>query len=155
MNRILLIVCLPLFCLLFSCERSKKPTDDGLNSDLVKNPITASSRDTSKKIPIFKFYEETFDFGHIKEGQKVHHTFKFKNVGNADLVISNAHGSCGCTIPEYASKPVAPNEEGSIEVTFNSQGKLGANHKTVTLIANTIPNTKILSITGDVKAEDK
>ncbi len=153
MNKIILILLMPLLIVLASCEHSKKPKDETLDTDMVSNPATAASKDSVKNIPIFKFAEESFDFGRIKEGQKVHHTFKFKNVGTTDLVISNAHASCGCTIPTYSSKPVAPNEDGIIEVTFNSTGKSGSNHKTVTVIANTIPNSHTLTITGDVKAE--
>ena len=155
MKRIVFLFSFILIMVSVSCQKSKKAKDDSLNPDLVNNPISATSADTSKKLPIFKFAEEAFDFGRIKEGQKVHHTFKFKNVGNADLIISNAHGSCGCTIPEYSSKPVPPNGEGEIELTFNSTGKAGANHKTVTLMANTMPNTHILNIMGEVKAEGK
>ena len=154
MKRIVLIVMTPLIVMLFACEHSKKVKDNTLDSDIVNNPVTANNTDTSKKFPIFKFVEESFNFGNIKEGQKVHHTFKFKNVGNADLIISNAHGSCGCTIPTFSSAPVAPNDEGMIEVTFNSEGKSGDNRKTVTIISNTVPNSHVLEIKGYVKAKD-
>jgi hypothetical protein len=154
MKRIVLIVMTPLIVMLFACEHSKKVKDNTLDSDIVNNPVTANNADTSKKFPIFKFVEESFNFGNIKEGQKVHHTFKFKNVGNADLIISNAHGSCGCTIPTFSSAPVAPNDEGMIEVTFNSEGKSGDNRKTVTIISNTVPNSHVLEIKGYVKAKD-
>ena len=153
MKRIVLILFSPLLMMLFACEHSKKVKDDSLDPGIVNNPVTANNTDTSKKFPIFKFSEESFDFGTIKEGQKVHHTFKFRNVGNANLIISNAHGSCGCTIPTFSSAPVAPNEEGVIEVTFNSEGKSGENRKTVTIISNTIPNSHVLEIKGFVKAK--
>jgi hypothetical protein len=154
MKRTLLIVIAPLIMMLFACEHSKKVKDNSLDPDIVNNPVTANNTDTSKKFPVFKFYEESFDFGRILEGQKVHHTFKFKNIGNENLIISNAHGSCGCTIPTFSSAPVAPNEEGMIEVTFNSQGKSGDNRKTVTIISNTIPNSHVLEIKGYVKPKD-
>ncbi len=152
--KIIRLVIIMLFAMeIIACQPTKKAKDDSIDSDLVKNPATADSKDTSRKLPIFKFYEESFDFGRIREGQKVHHTFKFKNVGNSDLIISNAHGSCGCTIPTYSEKPVLPNEEGAIEVSFNSTGKEGVNRKTVTIYANTIPNTHVLTISGEVKPE--
>jgi len=142
---------IPIFAfLLIACKQKPKSKEDGINSDIVNNPNSANSKDSNKNVPIFKFNEESFSFGTIKEGAKVHHTFKFKNVGNADLVISNAHGSCGCTIPAYSSKPVPPGGDGEIEVSFNSSGKGGVQDKTVTIIANTIPNSHTIHIMGEV-----
>ena len=74
--------------------------------------------------------------------------YKFKNTGNADLVISDAKGSCGCTVPEYPKAPIKPGEEGNIKVTFDSSGKGGRQNKSVTVITNAIPNTKVLTVTG-------
>ena len=79
-------------------------------------------------------------------------TFRFKNVGQSNLIISSAQGSCGCTVPEWPKEPIAPGAEGKIEVTFNSTGKQGLQNKTVTLVANTIPNTKVIVIKGEVLA---
>jgi len=42
------------------------------------------------KYPVMTFEETEYDFGDIKQGDKVEHTFKFKNTGEADLLISNA-----------------------------------------------------------------
>ena len=143
-----------MFALLMSCNQKPKSKEEGLNSDIVNNPNSANSKDSNKNVPIFKFSEESYNFGTIKEGAKVHHTFKFINVGNAELVISNAHGSCGCTIPTYSEKPVPPGGDGEIEVSFNSSGKGGVQDKTVTIIANTIPNSHTIHIMGEV-AENK
>ena len=140
--------------LLIACNQKPKTKEDGIDSDIVNNPNSANGKDDNKNVPIFKFSEESFNFGTIKEGAKVHHTFKFKNVGNAPLVISNAHGSCGCTIPTFSEKPVPAGGDGEIEVSFNSAGKGGVNDKTVTIIANTIPNSHTIHIMGDV-AENK
>jgi len=128
-----------------------------LPTDLINNPATAST-DSSKnksKVPAFRFEVETHDFGSIMQGDKVSYAFKFTNTGNADLLISEAHASCGCTVPDYPKTPVAPGKEGVINVTFNSQGKSGMQHKEVTIVANTIPNTKVLVITGEVMESKK
>ena len=66
------------------------------------------------------------------------------------MLISSAHGSCGCTVAEYPEKPIAPGEEAVIKVKFDSNGKQGKQHKTVTLVANTVPNTKVLTLKGEV-----
>ncbi|CAA6820463.1 MAG: FIG00648832: hypothetical protein [uncultured Aureispira sp.] len=96
------------------------------------------------------FAENEFDFGTLEEGEKVEHVFKFENTSANPLTISNARGSCGCTVPEWPREPIAPGESGEIKVKFDSKGKKGVQRKTVTIVANTIPQNTILTITSDV-----
>jgi hypothetical protein len=117
---------------------------------LVNNPATASGNDTDADLPAFEFAETTFDFGSLTSGATVTHEYRFKNTGSTDLLIAEAHGSCGCTVPEYPKTPVAPGDEGVIKVTFNSAGMSGQIAKTITILANTIPSTKVLTISGEV-----
>jgi hypothetical protein len=99
-------------------------------------------------------YEHTdFDFGTVKEGEKVKHTFKFKNTGSEPLIISNAKGSCGCTVPKWPSEPVAPGATSQIDVEFDSKGKPGKQTKRVTVNANTVPAQMFLNITGNVEKD--
>lgn len=105
---------------------------------------------TSASLPVFNFEKESHDFGAMNEGEVGTTEFKFTNEGEVPLIISSAQGSCGCTVPEYSNDPIAPGEEGTITVRFNSQGKPGNQTKTVTLSANTVPNTKVLTITAQV-----
>ncbi len=107
--------------------------------------------------PVFDFVEESFDFGKIKEGEIVEHDFIFENSGDALLIITNAQGSCGCTVPKWPREPIAPGKESLIKVSFNSSGKTGNQSKTITLSANTVPNTKVLKISATVqpKTESK
>ncbi|MFI5149627.1 MAG: DUF1573 domain-containing protein [Bacteroidia bacterium] len=100
--------------------------------------------------PVMKFETESHDFGKITEGEHVKYGFKFKNTGKSELIISDAQGSCGCTKPEYPNKPVAPGEEAVLWVGFNSEGKHGMQEKTVTIVANTIPRTKTITIKTQV-----
>lgn len=100
------------------------------------------------------FEEEVFDFGSITQGEKVTHTFKFQNSGDADLVIVSAKGSCGCTVPEWPKEPIPAGGEGVINVVFNSEGKSGKQHKRVTVVANTEPATTAVALKGDVIAPE-
>ena len=59
----------------------------------------------------------------------------FKNTGKTPLVISNAKGSCGCTVPEWPKEPVAPGATAELLVKFNSKGKPNQQQKTVTITA--------------------
>jgi hypothetical protein len=96
--------------------------------------------------PAFKWAEETFDFGTIKEGEIAEHTFKFTNVGEAPLIISNASASCGCTVPSYSKDPIPVGGTGEILVKFNSSNKPGVQNKTVSITANTNPKLSRLNI---------
>lgn len=129
----------------------KLPTGENkLSPDIVDNPATANGKADSSNVPEFYFAESTHHFGEIKEGEKVSHIFKFKNTGGSQLVITQVTGSCGCTVPEYSKNPVQPGDEGEIKVTFDSNGKSGMESKSVTVLANTIPATKVLTISAEV-----
>ncbi len=96
------------------------------------------------------FTETEFNFGKVKAGEKVQHDYVFKNTGKEPLVISNAKGSCGCTVPEWPKEPIAPGASGKIKVEFDSKGKSGPQTKQVTITANTDPVQSIIYIKGDV-----
>jgi len=102
-------------------------------------------------VATMEFTETEHDFGEINEGDKVENYFTFKNTGVKDLVIVKATGSCGCTVPEYPKTPVKPGEEGKIKVSFNSAGKEGMQHKTVTITANTKKANEVITIKATVK----
>ena len=75
---------------------------------------------------------------HIPEGQKLQVTLSiFANSGSNPLIIENVHASCGCTVAEQPEEPVLPGKEGVIKAAFSSEGRLGENHKTLYVIANT------------------
>ena len=103
------------------------------------------------KSTTIKFTETSYSWGSVNEGDKMTHVFKFKNAGTNDLIISDAHGSCGCTVPEWPKEPIKPGKSGEIKVVFDSKGKPGEQQKTVTLTANTDPANTVLTIKGAVK----
>lgn len=137
--------------LLLSCGGGKNNT---VSTDLVSNSQTANG-EISDKVAGFKFTETVYDFGEAIEGQVIEHVYHFKNTGENDLIIFDAKGSCGCTVPEYPKAPIKPGSEGEIRVKFDTNGKKERQEKTVTLTANTQPNITTLTIKGYVKASDK
>jgi len=96
------------------------------------------------------YKEQKVDLGTHAEGTKVKHTFEFQNTGNEPLIIYSAQGSCGCTVPKYPKDPIAPGAKGKIDVEFDSNGRPGANTKTVTVNANTVPATTELTFTVSI-----
>ena len=120
------------------------------NSSLTNNPATADTPLNPDEAAVMQFEEQSFDFGSIKEGEKVEHVFKFKNTGKNPLIIQSARGSCGCTVPEYPREPIPPGGTGQMLVKFDSEGKKGNQEKHVTITANTIPAESRISIKAAV-----
>jgi Protein of unknown function (DUF1573) len=112
--------------------------------------LDLSERDKKAKTRI-TYTKTEVDLGTVTEGEKVKHTFEFKNTGNAPLIIYSAYGSCGCTVPKFSREPIAPGAKGEINVEFDSEGRTGANTKTVTVNANTVPAATTLTFTVQVK----
>jgi Protein of unknown function (DUF1573) len=106
----------------------------------------------NKNAPEIKFEIETYDFGTIKQGDKVTHDFEFLNTGKEPLIITEAHGSCGCTVPQWPKEPLAKGSKGTIHVEFNSTGKMGMQDKTVTITSNAKSGQKVLHLKGNVEA---
>lgn len=146
MQRLLYLLVFAALLLMSSCSNDSKT----ITTELVNNPNTASGKSDLSSLPAFDFVSEDHDFGRISEGEKVSYTFKFKNSGKSDLIISDAKATCGCTVADYPKTPIKPGEESGIAVSFDSEGKKGIQNKTVTLVANTQPNTKVLTIKAEV-----
>ena len=89
-----------------------------------------------KKGAVLSFKEKSIDFGSIKQGDKVEHTFVFQNTGDTPLVISNVAVTCGCTAPNWPKEPIAPGKSGELKVVFNSAGKMGAQNSVVMIYSN-------------------
>lgn len=100
--------------------------------------------------PKIEFSKETHDYGNIKYGANGTCTFEFKNTGTAPLIISNAKGSCGCTVPDWPKEPIAPGAKGVIKVKYDTN-RPGPINKSVTITSNAVnePN-KVIRIKGNV-----
>ncbi len=129
-------------------------------------PSTSASEPASKPAgrqafaegegPRIAFAETRQSFGEIWHAERSHHTYQFTNEGNADLLITSARASCGCTKPTFPTQPFAPGESGSIDVTYNSVGKQGAQRATIYLRTNDPTQPEVqLKLTGRVKVKPK
>ena len=130
--------------------------DNAADKVKAENVDVAAERDAQEVFyPTLDFDEKTHDFGTIDEGDIVEHTFTFTNNGKSPLVITNARGSCGCTIPSYTRDPVAPGESGEMLVKFNSRGKRNQQNKSVNITANTESGRERLQIKVFVNPSEK
>ena len=98
-----------------------------------------------------EFEKEVHDYGTIENGANGQCTFDFKNTGSAPLIISNAKGSCGCTVPSWPKEPIAPGASATITVKYDTK-RAGAINKSVTITSNAVnAPTKVIRIKGNVK----
>ncbi len=99
------------------------------------------------------FDNEEYDWGVITQGEKAFHTFRFTNTSDEPLILTNARGTCGCTVPVWPKEPVMPGESAEIHVVFNSKGKQGLQRKSIILTGNTFPADTRLTIKGEIIVE--
>jgi hypothetical protein len=142
MKKLILSIALFLFIVKVNAQDTKMQTP---------TPSSPVAPVENKNAAEFKFDIETYDFGTIKQGDKVTHDFDFVNVGKEPLIIAEAHGSCGCTVPQWPKEPVAKGGKGTIHVEFNSTGKMGMQDKTVTISSNAKSGQKVLHLKGNVE----
>ena len=120
-------------------DRSLATSADGTVAPTAADPnaqptaLSAENQTPTGPTTTMSFEHNDFDFGSVKEGEKVKHTYKFKNTGSEPLIISSAKGSCGCTVPKWPSEPIAPGASGVIDVEFDSKGKPGKQTKSCLL----------------------
>jgi hypothetical protein len=116
-----------------------------LPGDVVSNPKSASGKE-SEKLPVITFEKDIHDFGKVIQGEKVSFGFRFKNTGNADLVIAQVNSSCGCTVSKFPKTPIQPGKEDVITVMFDSQDRKGVQNKTITVVSNCQPSSSVIRI---------
>lgn len=126
---------------------------DAITPDALDIPASGYERTDPAELAALTFDSTTLAMGRIAQGVQVEKVFRFVNSGKKDLIITDVRGTCGCTVgKDWPRTPVRPGGEGTITVRFDSEGRSGAQTKTVTVVANTQPATTVLTLTGDVVA---
>ncbi len=120
----------------------------GKNADNDRIAVIDETSNSGAAQITFSKYE--YDFGKIDEGERVSYFFKYTNTGTADLIITSASASCGCTVPKYDVKPIPPGASGTMEVKFDATGRNGIQTKTVTVKSNAATPVILLKISADV-----
>lgn len=167
LRKTLSLVVLSLVLSTVSCKDSGSPkiTEEDMKSVTSETPAvtpavqnvetvaTTTPVPADGKLPKIEFNKVEHDFGTIKDGDKVETEFMVKNIGDADLIIVDAQGSCGCTVPNPPKEPIKPGASAPIKVTFDSTGKVGQQSKTVTLTTNTAIGKENFTIKANVTAK--
>ena len=115
------------------------------------DPLKSASTKPKGPLTAIDFKESDYDFGNVLQDSENTKVFKFTNTGTEPLIIENAKGSCGCTVPQYPKEPIAPGATGEIKVVYKPGKQKNKQNKTVTITANTEPPSTVLTITADVQ----
>lgn len=146
----------------FSCKKAENTTTETAVPTNAPAVVTQTPAEETTmpvppadgKYPVMTFAKVEHDFGIINSGDKVTYTFDFKNTGEADLLITAAKGTCGCTVPEFPKDPIKPGASGKIKVMFNSSGKSGQQMKSVNISTNTANVTETIKIKANITKKD-
>lgn len=128
----------------FSCKKVGS-AEENLRLNLQKNADAPKTK--------VSFDKMVHDFGEIKQGEVVSTSFTIKNVGDKDLYVLEAHGSCGCTVPEVTKEPISPGKTAPIYVKFDSNGKSGEVTKSIIITCNTARIVENISIKASIKSK--
>ncbi len=144
MNRLIIGLCAA--CFIFSCN-----IRNGRN----KGDVLAASSAQFTDSTTVQLIDSAYNFGTVTDGEKVEYSYRFRNTGKKPLIIASAIASCGCTVPEKPEEPIRPGETGFLKVVFNSKGRVGEVHKTITVTSNAYPKFPELQLTGNVVQGNK
>ena len=142
-----------------SCNSGSDEVADAARSTIQTTAPTTAPAASNVAVPAGPITTVAFadagkhNFGTVTEGEIVTHTFNFTNTGSEPLIVSDAKGSCGCTVPSKPTAPIAPGETGEITVQFNSKNKKGPRNQKVTVTANTNPAQTFIYLEGTVNPD--
>ena len=140
MKKILLVVSLLAFSIRFVAGQDVKQD--------------AKPAENNPNVPEITFENDVHDYGTIKQGADGGCEFKFTNTGKEPLIISNAVGSCGCTVPTWPKEPILKGQTAVVQVHYDTK-RVGAFTKNVTITSNAKTTTKVLTIKGTVEAAEQ
>jgi len=127
------------------------PANNEIRLKITGNVVSPEASTLSSNHPKIYFPETQHDFGNVKEGEVVSHTFKFINNGKATLNINDIKTSCDCTAALVSNKQIAPGKNGTIKVDLDTKNRQGRMSRTITVETNDPkePN-KVITIYADV-----
>jgi len=104
---------------------------------------------SQKADDVIKLNTEKHDFGKIKHNVPVTYFFEITNTSDKPIVIENASASCGCTVPEKPTQPIAPGKTDKLKVVYSANA-VGPINKQIYIKIAGIQDPKVVNITGEV-----
>lgn len=150
---IIALLCLSASAVAVKAQDKKAPVATPANSPQMAPAGAPAPQEVKKADPDagkFKFKEEVHVFKDVPEGPQASYDFEFKNVGKKPINITEAHGSCGCTVPSWSHEPIKPGATSKITVTYNTDHRPGMIDKAVTITSDAMQSPQMLYIKGNV-----
>jgi hypothetical protein len=141
----------------FSLSAQTKTTPGGMQpaKTVATEPVhvaptpAVATPEVERSKAVMTFESTVVDYGTIENGGEPLRVVKFTNTGTEPLVIKNARGSCGCTVPTWEKEPIAPGQSSTIEIRYDTK-RTGPINKSVTITTNEGPDNHVLQVIGNV-----
>lgn len=104
--------------------------------------------------PVMEFEAMEVDYGTIEQHSEPMRSLTFKNTGTEPLIIKNARGSCGCTVPIWPKEAIMPGEEAKIDIRY-ATNRLGKINKKVTITTNEGGDPHVIKVIGHINKAEK
>ncbi len=129
MKKLIVLLVLPV---IFSCSSDGESVEIGKKTSLEVN--------------------EVYDAGTVIKGEVIRAVFTVKNTGDHPLVFGEVRPSCSCTVADKPSEPIPPGATTKIIAKVNTANESSKEvTKSVTIMTNTTPSTKVLIIKAKIK----
>ena len=159
MKKTILLLTAILFGFVISAQDEVKKAEPVVDVEQVKKeePVVTTQEVQKPEVeesldgPKMSFESKVVDYGKIEHNADGNREFVFTNSGTEPLIIKNAKGSCGCTVPTWPREPIAPGDTAEIGVKY-ATNRVGRFTKTITLTTNADKKPTILTIKGEVKS---
>jgi|GEM_PF-635757 len=102
-----------------------------------------------KAQPVVEVNPRIVDYGDIPRDSDPFRYVTVRNIGNGNLRIINALGSCGCLVPTWNPNDIPPGDSSIITLRYDTH-RTGPINKTVTVTFNT-PENVVISVKGNVQ----
>lgn len=125
---------------------------DAHGNHITDGDKATSTSEESTDGPKMTFDTKNIDYGTLPQNADGVRKFTFVNDGTEPLIIKQAKGSCGCTVPSYSKAPILPGEKSEISVKYDTK-RIGPFNKSVRIITNMGPDPVVLTIKGVIQKE--
>lgn len=100
--------------------------------------------------PKIKFKSTTFDFGTVKEANRLYATYTVTNIGTEPLIIQNVQSGWGGLSGDWPKAPILPKKSATITLVYDGR-TIGPINRTVDVSSNAINQPRVtLSVKGNI-----
>ena len=131
-------------------QQQKTEIKTKVNAEVIEDAVIQEDKTNST----IDFVSKVVDYGIIEHNSDGARKFVFTNNGTDALLIKNAKGSCGCTVPTWPREAIAPGTTAEIGVKY-ATNRVRKFTKTINLTTNASKKPVILTVKGEVNPAPK